>query len=365
MEPTLEENISNVLRQVHVPGKTGNIYSLGLITGLVIKDGNVNISIETTAESSETMEIVRKNCESAVSELPGVLKVTAVLTASKVSSESESNHDHKNEKLGAKGVDSIVAVASGKGGVGKSTTAVNLAMSLTRLGKKVGILDADIYGPSIPRMMGVDGQPKSGPGETLQPLETYGVKCMSMGFLVQEEEPMIWRGAMVMSALEQMLNGVAWAPLDILIVDLPPGTGDIQLSLAQRTQLTGAVIVSTPQDIALADVKKGANMFKRVQVPILGIIENMSYFECPNCGGRSEIFNNGGAKRMAEQFSADFLGDIPLNIEIRETSDSGRPIVVSKSTSQHAKIYMKIAKRLADKITNANLGPSAPKIVID
>ena len=365
MDKLSEDSIKQVLRQIPVPGQKGDIVSLELLEGLVVREGVVHISIKTTLDKIEAMEGVRKNCELAVGGIPNVLNVTAVLAE-----ETKPPHPKvakiKNEaKLGAAGVDAIVAVASGKGGVGKSTTAVNLAIALARLGKNVGIMDADIYGPSIPRMMGVDGHPSPAGENRLQPLESYGVKCMSMGFLVQEEEPMIWRGPMVMSAMEQMLNDVVWAPLDILVVDMPPGTGDAQLTLAQRTELAGAVIVSTPQDIALLDARKGINMFRRVQIPILGIIENMSHFICPHCSERSEIFDHGGAKRIAEEFSVDFLGDIPLNIEIRETSDGGRPIVVSKSKSPYAQTYMAIAKNLLDSLEKSTQTRNKPNIIIE
>jgi len=264
------------------------------------------------------------------------------------------------------GVRSIVAVASGKGGVGKSTTAANLALALKTLGLKVGVLDADIYGPSMPRMLGISGQPRSSDGRTLQPMENYGVRCMSMGFLVAEDTPMIWRGPMVMSAIQQMLRDVAWGELDVLVVDMPPGTGDAQLTLAQQVPLTGAVIVSTPQDIALLDARKGLNMFRKVDVPVFGIVENMSYFICPHCGERSEIFSHGGARREAERLGAEFLGELPLDIAIRETSDGGRPIVASSPESAHAKVYRAIAARVWEKAQEAlgEIARRAPKIVI-
>jgi len=265
-----------------------------------------------------------------------------------------------------RGVRNIVAIASGKGGVGKSTTTVNLALALAASGKSVGILDSDIYGPSMPRMLGISGRPNSPDGRRLQPMENYGVKCMSMGFLVEEDTPMIWRGPMVMSAIEQMLRDVEWGELDILVVDLPPGTGDAQLTLAQRVPLTGAVIVSTPQDIALLDARKGLNMFRKVEVPVFGIVENMSYYICPECGHRAEIFSHGGARIEAERLGTEFLGEIPLDIVIRETSDAGRPIVVSDPDSALAKTYCAIAARVAEKIDEAlgAGGRAAPRIVI-
>jgi ATP-binding protein involved in chromosome partitioning len=266
-------------------------------------------------------------------------------------------------KQGLPGVTHIIAVASGKGGVGKSTTAANLALALAALGHKVGLLDADIYGPSQPRLMGISGKPQSPDGKRLNPMENHGIKVMSIGFMVAEDTPMIWRGPMVMGALTQLLRDVNWAPLDVLVCDLPPGTGDAQLTMAQNVPLSGAVIVSTPQDIALIDAKKGLNMFRKVDVPVLGIIENMSYFCCPNCGHRSEIFAHGGAQREAERGGVDFLGEIPLDIAIRETSDGGRPIVVNDPQSPHAAAYRDIAKRVWDKLQGGT-GRAAPRIVI-
>jgi len=258
-----------------------------------------------------------------------------------------------------------VAVASGKGGVGKSTTAVNLALALKGLGLAVGLLDADIYGPSQPRMLGISGRPSSPDGKTLSPMENYGIKCMSMGFLVPEDTPTIWRGPMVMGALQQMLRDVAWGELDVLVVDLPPGTGDAQLTMSQQVPLTGAVIVSTPQDIALLDARKGLNMFRRVDVPVFGIIENMSYFICPHCQGRSDIFSHGGARAEAEKLGVDFLGEIPLDMAIRETSDGGRPIVVSQPDSPHSQVYRAIAAKVWEKVQAALGGTRrAPRIVI-
>ena len=364
MDQPSEDKIRQVLKQVPVPGQNGDIISLNILSGLAVRDGIVHISLETSRDQIALMEGVRKNCEKAIAGVPGILKVTAVLTEER-NLELQKSEENKDDKLGAEGVETIIAVASGKGGVGKSTTAVNIALALARLGKKVGIMDADIYGPSIPRMMGVDGHPSAMKGNKLQPLESYGVKCMSMGFLVQEDSPMIWRGAMVMSALEQMLNDVIWSPLDILIVDMPPGTGDAQLTLAQRTALAGAVIVSTPQDIALLDARRGINMFRKVHIPILGIIENMSHFVCPNCGGQSSIFDTGGAENLADKISIDLLGKIPLDIGIRETSDNGRPIVISKSRSPHTLSYLTIAKTLLKNLDQSRRLKQTPKIITD
>ncbi|MEQ8498238.1 MAG: iron-sulfur cluster carrier protein ApbC [Sneathiellaceae bacterium] len=270
------------------------------------------------------------------------------------------------EKPEIPGIRSILAVASGKGGVGKSTTAVNLALGLAAGGRKVGLLDADIYGPSVPRMLGVSGKPSSPDGKRLDPKEGWGLKVMSMGFLVAEDTPMIWRGPMVMSALEQMLRDVNWGELDVLVVDLPPGTGDAQLTMAQRVPITGAVIVSTPQDIALLDARKGLNMFHKVEVPVLGIVENMSFFLCPHCGERSEIFGHGGARATAAELDCDFLGEVPLHITIRETSDSGRPVVASEPDGPHALIYRQIADRIGTKLDGLLAGgPKGPRIVVE
>ena len=268
---------------------------------------------------------------------------------------------------GVPGVKKIVAVASGKGGVGKSTTAVNLALAFAANGLSVGILDADIYGPSMPRLLALTGRPEPVDGRTLRPLEGYGVKVMSMGFMVEDDTPMIWRGPMVMSALTQMLREVAWGELDILVVDMPPGTGDAQLTMAQQVPLAGAIIVSTPQDLALIDARKGLNMFRRVDVPVLGIVENMSYFTCPKCGERSEIFGHGGARDEAEKLGVEFLGEVPLEMEVRRRSDAGQPIVVSDPDSEHARIYREIAERAwtqisGDETTGAK---AAPRIVIE
>jgi ATP-binding protein involved in chromosome partitioning len=262
-----------------------------------------------------------------------------------------------NAKLGVYGVEHLVAVSSGKGGVGKSTTAVNLALAMSAEGKRVGLLDADIYGPSIPRLMNLSGRPSVSQQRFLLPLQNYGIKCMSMGFIMEEDAPTIWRGPMVMSAIEQMLRQVEWAPLDVLVVDLPPGTGDAQLTLCQRVKLTGAVIVSTPQDIALLDVRRGTNMFRKVDVPVLGVIENMSHFLCPSCGHESHIFGHGGAEKMAADMGLDFLGAVPLDMEVRVTSDEGKPVVVSNPESAVAQIYRQLARKILTKVSHPQ-GPS-------
>ncbi len=375
MAGVTEQQVLTALKAVIEPERKRDIVTLGMVSGIVVREGNVGFAIDVDAKRGPHMEPLRKAAEAAVLKLDGVSSVTAVLTAEREASAPRpapmrtpggTSAAPASGKAMVPGVGAIVAVASGKGGVGKSTTAANLALALKTLGLRVGVLDADIYGPSMPRMLGISGRPGTSDGRTLQPLENYGVLCMSMGFLVAEDTPMIWRGPMVMSAIQQMLRDVAWGELDVLVVDMPPGTGDAQLTLAQQVPLTGAVIVSTPQDIALLDARKGLNMFRRVDVPVLGIVENMSYFLCPHCGERSEIFSHGGARREAERLGTEFLGELPLDIAIRETSDGGRPIVVSHPESAHAKVYVQIAARVWDEAGQAlgEMARRAPKIVI-
>ncbi|MDD9876168.1 MAG: Mrp/NBP35 family ATP-binding protein [Magnetovibrio sp.] len=384
MAEITEQQILDALGNVKDPDSGEDIVSGGMVTGIQTKDGHVAFAIEVDPERGAAMEPLRKEAEKTVHALPGVLTATVVLTAERQpgsaappppqSAPAGPGHGPAQgpgqgpAQAGQMipGVKSIIAVASGKGGVGKSTTAVNLALGIAAAGHKVGLMDADIYGPSMPRMMGITGQPVSDDGKTLQPLENYGVKVMSIGFLVEEDTPMIWRGPMVQSALEQMMRDVNWGDLDVLVVDMPPGTGDAQLTMAQRVPLTGAVIVSTPQDIALLDARKGLNMFRKVDVPVFGIVENMSYFNCPHCGERSEIFAHGGARAEAERLGCDFLGEVPLDIEIRTTSDGGHPITVSQPDGAHAKSYRAIAETVWTKIdqTLAAREAEAPRIVI-
>jgi len=366
-----EQQILDALGHIADPEKGSDIVSLGMISGLAIRDGNVAFAIEVDRARGPQLEPLREAAENAVEALPGVTSVTAVLTA------QAPPRDHpaprpagpagvRTARGEVPGVDAIIAVASGKGGVGKSTVAANLALGLKANGLRIGVLDADIYGPSMPRMLGITGRPRSREGKSLIPMENYGVKCMSMGFLVPEDTPMIWRGPMVMSALQQMLREVEWGDLDIMVVDMPPGTGDAQLTMAQQVPLAGAVIVSTPQDIALLDARKGLNMFKKVDVPVLGIVENMSYFLCPHCGGRSEIFSHGGAREEARRLGAEFLGEVPLDLEIRQTSDGGRPITVSDPENPHAVVFRQMAARIWEKVAGegAERRPP-PRIVIE
>lgn len=383
-----EAMIIEALRGVAGPDGRGDLVGLGMVSGVAAKDGNVGFAIEIDPRRAGELEPLRAEAERVVQALPGVLSVTAVLTAHRAAPGSASTpvargpahphaHDHGHAhvpeprpqaragKALVPGVRHIVAVASGKGGVGKSTTAVNLALAAHANGLRVGLLDADIYGPSQPRMMGISGKPTSPDGKRLLPMENHGIRCMSIGFMVAEDTPIIWRGPMVMSALNQLLRDVEWGELDLLVCDLPPGTGDAQLTMAQQVPLAGAIIVSTPQDIALTDARKGLNMFRKVEVPVLGIIENMSYFLCPHCGERSEIFSHGGAKREAERLGVEFLGELPLDMAIRETSDSGRPIVVADPESPHAKTYRAIAKRIWEILgAGTSAGREAPRIVL-
>jgi ATP-binding protein involved in chromosome partitioning len=376
MADVTEAEVLDRLRRVAGPGGAGDLVSLGMIGGLVVKGGHVTFAIQVDPKQGPQLETLRQAAEKAVDAIPGVLSVTAVLTAERPAASGAAPqrpahaHGHgQGQSSGGRalvpGVKAIVAVASGKGGVGKSTVASNLALALARIGHSVGLLDADIYGPSQPRMLGIRGRPNTADGKILEPMQAYGVKTMSMGFLVAEETPMIWRGPMVMSALQQMLRDVNWGDLDIMIVDMPPGTGDAQLTMAQQVPLAGAVIVSTPQDIALIDARKGLNMFRKVDVPVLGIVENMSWFACPNCGHVSHIFAHGGAREEAERLGVEFLGEIPLDSAIRETSDEGRPIVASRPESPHATAFLRIAERVSAKVVGgAGAARTPPRILV-
>ena len=389
MARVTEDEVLDALRRVGDPAREGNVVDLGMITGLVVRDGNVMFSIEIEAKRAPEMESLRRACEQVVVGLPGALSVTAVLTAEQAPAPQPAKQpatqpaasspapsaapspaaapepkpqplqakrpgkppqigrhgSQGNQKIELPDIKAIIAVASGKGGVGKSTVTVNLAVALSRMGLKIGILDADIYGPSMPRMLGISGQPRSD-GDKLETMRGHGVSCMSIGFLVDPDQPTIWRGPMVMGALEQLLNDVNWGELDLMLVDMPPGTGDAQLTMAQKVPLKGAIIISTPQDIALIDARKGLNMFRQTDVPVLGMIENMSYFHCPSCGERSEIFGHGGARETAAELGCDFLGEIPLHIRVRETSDAGTPITASDPDSVEAQAFVRIAEEV-------------------
>ena len=364
MAAASREDVLHALARISDPASGKSLVEAGLVQGLALRDGHVSFAIEVPAERGSAAEPLRRQAEAAVAALPNVLSVTAVLTAHhEPRAAASAPRPSPPAQTGIPGVAAVIAVASGKGGVGKSTVAVNLALALARLGLKTGLLDADIYGPSVPRLLGIREKPQSRDGKVLEPIEKFGIKTMSIGFLVREDEPMVWRGPMVSSALSQMLGDVAWAPLDVLVVDMPPGTGDAQLTMAQRVPLKGAIIVSTPQDLALVDARKGLAMFRKTQVPILGIIENMSVFVCPHCGHESHIFSHGGARRVAESLDAPFLGEIPLVPAIRETSDAGTPIVAQAPQSAEAQAFIALAEKVAKSLQAPTR--TAPRIVME
>jgi len=380
------EALRAALRAITDPASGQDIVAAGLIDGIEVRDGLVQVALLTDRAHAAKMEPVRKAAEVLLARQPGVLSAAVVLTAQKPPQAApqaapsaqpggHAGHGHGQPGQAQHGghgqkaalllpdVKAIVAVASGKGGVGKSTVAVNLAVALALQGRKVGLLDADIYGPSLPRMLGVMRRPQVS-GDRMQPVVAWGVKCMSIGFLVDEETPMIWRGPMVMGALEQMLGQVDWGALDVLVVDMPPGTGDAQLTMAQRVALTGAVIVSTPQDIALIDARRGVKMFERVNVPVLGLVENMSFYCCPNCGHRAELFGHGGARAEAARQNTDFLGEVPLVLEVRTASDAGTPIVAAAPESESAKAFRAVADAVWAKLAGT-VRAAGPRIVIN
>jgi ATP-binding protein involved in chromosome partitioning len=387
----LKEDVLAALGAVKAPDGA-SLTASGKLSDIVASDGKVFFSITVDAALVPQWEPVRKAAEAAVKAMPGVTSAMVALTGERAAGAGGARppqqpgghhhgHDHAGHSHGpapaarpaagggpagspVPGVGAIIAVASGKGGVGKSTTAVNLALGLRDLGLRVGILDADIYGPSLPKLLAIKEKPVTVGGNRLKPIQRYGLTVMSIGFLIEEETPMIWRGPMVMSALTQMLREVEWGELDVMVVDMPPGTGDAQLTMAQQVPLKGAVIVSTPQDLALIDARRGIAMFKRVNVPVLGIVENMSYFLCPECGERSDIFGHGGARHEAERLGVPFLGEVPLHMDIREKSDAGLPVVATDPDGPHAKTYREIAARVREQITGAP-GRAAPKIVIE
>ena len=391
MSPTpTKDQVVERLRRVKGPDLQGNIVDLGLVSEILLKDGRVSFSITVPAERAPELEAMRQAAEKLVREMAGVTSVVAVLTAEKPQGSTAASRGgavaesarvkEARARAAAQappaaapgagrhviqvgGIKHMIAVASGKGGVGKSTTAVNLALGLKAIGLEAGILDADIYGPSQPRLLGLSGRPQVGKGNALRPMQGHGLKAMSMGFMVDEGTPIIWRGPMVVSALTQMLRDVEWGDLDVLVIDMPPGTGDVQLTMAQQVPLSGAIIVSTPQDLALIDARKGLNMFRKVDVPVLGIVENMSYFVCPKCAERSDIFGHGGAEAEALKLGVPFLGAVPLHMDIRTTSDEGRPIVASSPDSVQAQIFRDIAAKAWSELRGkVRLGP--PKLDI-
>ncbi len=398
-----KEQVLAQLRRVKGPDMQGNIVDLGLVSEILLKDDRAYFSITVPPERAAELEPLRQAAEKVVKDVAGIAGVTAVLTAETKGGGGRpsggqapesprvqaarargaggggaaAGHRHAHgeptapggaaapgggmkQAPGVPGIRHMIAVASGKGGVGKSTTAVNLALGFQANGLKAGILDADIYGPSQPRLLGLTGRPEVGERNRLKPMIGYGLKAMSMGFMVDEATPVIWRGPMVVQALTQMLREVDWGELDVLVIDMPPGTGDVQLTMAQQVPLSGAIIVSTPQDLALIDARKGLNMFRRTDVPVIGLIENMSYFVCTKCGERHEIFGHGGAKEEAERLGVPFLGGVPLHMEIRELSDSGRPVTVTAPESLHAQIYRELAAKAWEELEAAQGSRTRP-----
>jgi ATP-binding protein involved in chromosome partitioning len=390
MAEITSKDVLERLRTVRGPDMEGNIVDLGLVSDVFISDGKAYFSITVPAERAKELEPLRLAAERTVREMPGMSGAFAALTADRKAgapgpaaarpqpgpAQGRHGHAHAQQpraggnapapKPGIPGVKHIIAVASGKGGVGKSTTAVNIALALQSIGLKAAILDADIYGPSVPRLLHISGRPQQIDGKTIRPMENYGLKAMSMGFLVDEDVAMIWRGPMIQSALLQMLREVAWGELDVLVVDMPPGTGDAQLTMAQQVPLSGAVIVSTPQDLALIDARKAVTMFRKVEVPLLGIVENMSHFVCPVCGTSHDIFGHGGARQEAVKIGVPFLGEVPLAMTIRETSDAGTPVVVSAPDGAHAKVYREIAAKISEQLfAEGKSARAAPEIIFE
>ncbi|MCZ7446050.1 Mrp/NBP35 family ATP-binding protein [Agrobacterium rhizogenes] len=383
MAEVSRNQVEKALETVIYPGSGKNIVALGMVSEIFIADAKAYFSITVPADKASEMEPLRLAAERAAKSVDGIAGAVVALTADRKPGQQQPaparpaaatgrpaaapgrpTPQPGSSKVGVPGVRAIIAVASGKGGVGKSTTAVNLALGLQALGLKVGMLDADIYGPSLPRLLKISGRPKQQEDRIILPMENYGLKVMSMGFLVDEEAAMIWRGPMVQSALMQMLREVAWGELDVLVLDMPPGTGDAQLTIAQQVPLAGAVIVSTPQDLALLDARKGITMFRKVEVPLLGVIENMSYFIAPDTGARYDIFGHGGAKAEAERIGVPFLGEVPLTISIREMSDAGTPVVVAEPDGPQAAIYRDIAEKVWARM-GADERKAAPKIVFE
>jgi ATP-binding protein involved in chromosome partitioning len=370
-----KDHVLQALATVPVDSAGTHLVASGRLSEVVIDAGRIMFSIAIEPAEAAAMEKVRQAAETAVQGLPGVKGVFASLTADRPVAKGPATSPQVTpgrpqsaptaRAQALPGVKHVIAVASGKGGVGKSTTACNLALGLQALGLKIGLLDADIYGPSMPKLFGIHGKPRVLTGRILEPMDGYGIRVMSIGFLVEEEAAMIWRGPMVMSAITQMLREVAWGELDVLVVDMPPGTGDAQLTMAQATPLAGAVIVSTPQDLALIDARRGVAMFKRVEIPILGIVENMATFVCPHCGETSHIFGHGGARLEAERLGVPFLGEVPLTMAIREMSDAGRPVVAVDPDGPNGRVYRDIARQVWATLSGGSVARAAPRIVME
>ena len=354
------ENVQTVLSSIMNPDTQSDLMACASIKNLSVSDNNIHVDVVLGYPAKSQFQAIKDLVVSQLKKIAGVKNIEV-----NVSSDIVAHTVQRGVKL-LPGVKNIIAVASGKGGVGKSTTAVNLALALSAEGASVGILDADIYGPSLPMMLGISGRPESKAENTIEPMEGHGLQASSIGFLINEDSPMVWRGPMVTSALEQLLRQTRWRDLDYLIVDMPPGTGDIQLTLSQKVPVTGAVIVTTPQDIALLDARKGLKMFEKVGIPIIGIVENMSTYICPSCGHEEHVFGSGGGQKMCSDYGVDFLGSLPLNISIREQSDAGRPTVVAEPDGPISMVYQQIARQIAIRIAGLakDMSSKFPNIVI-
>lgn len=338
------EKIKKILSSIKLKSRSNNIVDSNMISGLELKNNSITFVLELSSEELESSDQIKKTIEEKLLTISQIEKVSIVITSHNKKIEKNLKNNYTLSPA-----TNIIAIASGKGGVGKSTTAINLALSLMKLDFKVGILDADIYGPSLPKLTGINVKPKNN-GKKIIPHNAFGLQAMSIGFLIPEDKPTIWRGPLVMSAIEQLLRDVDWQDLDILIIDMPPGTGDVHLTLSQKAQLTGAIIVSTPQDLSLIDARKGLNMFKKVNVPILGMIENMSYFLCEKCETKHKIFGNGGAKSEAKKLGVPFLSEIPLDILLRSSADEGKPIVLQEPNHLISKKFLQIARLISNKL---------------
>ena len=348
---TARDDVLAALKRVADPLSGQDLVSAGLVRALTVDGGAVRFVLEIDPSRADAMEPARAEAEAVVKALEGVSSVSAVMTAHKATAPPELDIGRRGEPEGPQkipGIERIIAVASGKGGVGKSTVAANLAAAFAAEGRRAGMLDADVYGPSQPRMLGVSGRPASPDGKTILPMRNHGVTMMSIGLMTREDEAVVWRGPMLMGALQQMMSQVQWGALDVLVVDLPPGTGDVQMTLTQNAEVTGAIVVSTPQDVALIDARKGVDMFRKMETPILGMIENMSLYVCANCGHEAHLFGHGGVREAAERLGVPLLAEIPLDIDIRTTSDGGAPIVVSRPSSPSAGAFRALARGLIE-----------------